>query len=147
MAGTAYDHTTKRGADFNPRGASAPLPISQAKALRRPTPASVLMISERPMRVLLLAATAGPLLAQSADRGVQYMTDQLMSHRPPLAAPQAPNPVKAPAAVPSPGKPCSVPLVEMQIPSGVEFTMRQLVPPKETDDQILGKVPAPACPR
>ena len=99
------------------------------------------------MKILIFIATASSLLAQSDPR-VQRLLDQWMSQRRSLAAPAPKNPaVKTVAGVlpQKPPKPCSVPLIEMQIPKDVEFTMPRMTPPKETIDNMQANVPAPSC--
>lgn len=44
-----------------------------------------------------------------------------------------------------PNFPCSVPLLNAQIPSGVEFAMQQFHPSKDKMDSMQVIVPAPAC--
>jgi len=70
--------------------------------------------------------------------------DQGMRQRPSLAALSKTQTLTGvlPTGIP---KVCSVPLIEMQIPKVVHFTMR-LAPPKETIDRGQVAVPAPACP-
>jgi hypothetical protein len=97
------------------------------------------------VKILLLVAAA-PLLQAQSDPRVQRLVDRWMSQRPAIGAErEAPRPVKTLSGVLPPVKPCSVPLIEMQIPSDIDFTMQRLVPLKNSIDNMQGNVPAPSC--
>jgi hypothetical protein len=99
------------------------------------------------MKTLLFIATASSLLAQSDPR-VQRLVDQWMSRRGGFTAtPQKTPTVKTLAGVvpQEPPNPCSVPLIEMKIPSDVQFTMQHITPPSVPIDNIQTNVPAPSC--
>jgi len=99
------------------------------------------------MRMGLLLFVSVSAFGQSGDPRVQRLTEDYVKQHP-IFAPK-PKPATQPA-VPAiaPAKPCSVPLIEMQIRKGVEYTMRQLAPPKEPIDAMpQAIVPAPPCPR
>jgi hypothetical protein len=123
------------------------------------------------MRILLLLlAIAGTLCAQSpASNGsvpgwqsiVNSMLSQNSGAAPTGGTPAAIKPPRALAAqmrAIAPGStlsaqaganavtPCSVPLLNAQIPTDVNFTMRTIEPPTDKVDRMQVVVPAPACP-
>jgi len=76
------------------------------------------------------------------------MVDDWVKQHPVFGATPEPQPVKTLSGVlpQAPAKPCSVPLIEMQLPKNVEFTMQQVPALKETGDHMQASVPAPPCP-
>jgi hypothetical protein len=117
------------------------------------------------MRILLLLlALAATLCAQSPASngsvpGWQSIVNSMLSQNSGTPAPIKPAPALAPqihAIAPGstlsveagakPATPCSVPLLNAQIPTGVNFTMRTIEPPTDKVDHMQVIVPAPACP-
>ncbi|MBZ5602841.1 MAG: hypothetical protein LAO79_11095 [Acidobacteriia bacterium] len=98
------------------------------------------------MRICLAICLTVPIYAQSpGDSRVQRVVDQWMKQHPAFSA--QPQPVKTLAGVlpQGPAKPCSVPLLEMQAPKDVQFTMQQAAPLKDPADRMAANVPAPSC--
>jgi hypothetical protein len=104
--------------------------------------------------MLLLLVAAGSIFPQSpapkVDPRVQRLVDDWVKQHPAFG--RNPEPVKTlsgvlPAIPAAPISPCSVPLIEMQIPKNVEFSIRRAAPPKNFSDNMQVSVPAPACSR
>jgi hypothetical protein len=113
------------------------------------------------MRILLLLSIAGALCAQSPTSnasapGSQSIVNSMLSPKPAVTLMPGRLPelklLRAPATASArvfaerPPAPCSVPLLEMQIPAGVDFTMQTIKPPVDKIDRMQVIVPAPACP-
>lgn len=105
------------------------------------------------MRILLaFLAIAGALFAQSpfplspspnvAANGWKRVVDAMVARN---AFQPATGVTVFPAPAPATGTPCSVPLLEMHIPSSVHFTMQMIAPPTKSVDHMETIVPAPAC--
>ena len=116
------------------------------------------------MRILLLLlAIAGTLCAQSPASngsvpGWQSIVNSMLSQN--SGTPVAIKPLPALAAqmraiaqgstlsvqAANTTTPCSVPLLNAQIPTDVNFTMQKVEPPTNKVDRMQVIVPAPACP-
>jgi hypothetical protein len=94
----------------------------------------------------ILFALGTCALAQSSDPRVNRMVDDYLKQHRFSAAPKPATTTLSGVLPLVPQKPCSVPLIEMQIPKDVNFTMRQMDPPTAVDKMPQVIVPAPACP-
>jgi hypothetical protein len=95
---------------------------------------------------LLFSVVTGVLLAQQDPPAKDLLNSALMQRAIDgiVAGSKAkPHAISVPQAKTS--SPCSVPLLNAQIPSGVEFAMQQFHPSKDKMDSMQVIVPAPAC--
>jgi hypothetical protein len=107
------------------------------------------------MKTLLsLLAIAGALCAQTpslplqsgvAASGWQSVIDSMVARKAFQLGTTVAR-VAPPTTTPTSPSPCSVPLLKMQIPSGVRFSMQTIQPPTDRTDRMLSAAPAPPCP-